>query len=109
MPRHRRPGYAGIALLKALKGGNRYGLDLMATTDLPSGTVYPQLGRLEQRGFVRAEWEQEDVARKEARPRRRYYEITESGDAVLHDALAELRQLTEAENQPSPETALEDA
>ena len=68
MPRNRKPGYAGIALLKALESGNRYGLDLMAATDLPSGTVYPQLGRLEARGLVRAEWEAEEVARREARP-----------------------------------------
>ena len=93
MPQQRKPGYAAIALLKALKSGSRYGLDLMATTDLPSGTVYPQLGRLEARGFVRAEWEPEDLARKEARPRRRYYIITEAGAHALQQALRELRSL----------------
>ncbi len=67
MHRQRKPGYAAIAILKALKSGSRYGLDLMTATDLPSGTVYPQLGRLEARGLVQAEWESEDVARKEAR------------------------------------------
>jgi len=93
MPQQRKPGYAAIALLKALKSGSRYGLDLMATTDLPSGTVYPQLGRLEARGFVRAEWEPEDLARQEARPRRRYYIITEAGAQALQQALRELRSL----------------
>ena len=83
MPRRRKPGYAAIAILKALKSGSRYGLDLMFATDLPSGTVYPQLGRLEARGLVRAEWESEDVARREARPKRRYYQITQSGDDLL--------------------------
>lgn len=107
MSRHRKPGYAALALLKALKDGNRYGLDLMAETDLPSGTVYPQLGRLERRGYVRAEWEPEDIARMEARPRRRYYEITDSGIEMLQQALAVLRQLT-AEDVRSTETALGD-
>jgi DNA-binding PadR family transcriptional regulator len=108
MTHRRTPGYAGIALLKALKGGHRYGLDLMALTDLPSGTVYPQLGRLEARGLVRAEWEPEDVARAEARPRRRYYEITKSGEEILQEALADLRRLS-ADDGRTAETALGDA
>ena len=109
MPRQRRPGYAAIAILKALKGGSRYGLELMVATDLPSGTVYPQLGRLEQRGLVQAEWESEKVARKEARPRRRYYKITESGNDTLNQAIADLRLLDEADDFTPPETALGDA
>jgi DNA-binding PadR family transcriptional regulator len=103
------PGFAGIALLKALKSGNRYGLDLMTSTGLPSGTVYPQLGRLEKRGFVRAEWEPEDIARKEARPQRRYYELTATGEEALQEALADLRRLSEADSTSSPETVLGDA
>ena len=109
MTRRRTPGYAGIALLKALMGGHRYGLDLMAATDLPSGTVYPQLGRLEARGLVRAEWESEDVARKEARPKRRYYQITKSGQEVLQEALRDLRHLAAADDVPPSETVLGDA
>ena len=109
MTRQRKPGYAAIAILKALKGGNRYGLDLMVATDLPSGTVYPQLGRLEKRGLVQAEWESEEVARKEARPRRRYYKITESGNDTLNEAIADLRLLGATDDFTTPETALGDA
>ena len=109
MPRRRKPGYAAIAILKALKSGSRYGLDLMFATDLPSGTVYPQLGRLEARGLVRAEWESEDVARREARPKRRYYQITQSGDDLLHEALRDLRHLAAADDVPPSEVVLEDA
>ncbi len=109
MPRQRKPGYAAIAILKALRGGNRYGLDLMVATDLPSGTVYPQLGRLEARGLVQAEWESEAVARKEARPRRRYYEITANGEEILQEALVDLRQLSDSENVQPTQTALGDA
>jgi len=99
MNKNRRPGYAGVALLKALEGGARYGLDLMSATGHPSGTVYPQLRRLEQRGFVRAEWEVERTAREEGRPRRRYYEITRDGRVALAAVLAELSSLT----APSPQ------
>lgn len=109
MPRQRKPGYAAIAILKALKSGSRYGLDLMTATDLPSGTVYPQLGRLEKRGLVQAEWESEEVARKEARPRRRYYKITESGNDTLNEALADLRLLSAVDDFTPPETVLGDA
>jgi DNA-binding PadR family transcriptional regulator len=109
MTRNRKPGYVGVALLKALKSGCRYGLELMAATDLPSGTVYPQLGRLEARGLVRAEWESEEVARHEARPRRRYYEITVSGDQALREALVELRQLASSDDTRISESALGDA
>ena len=108
MPRQRKPGYAAIAILKALKSGSRYGLDLMTATDLPSGTVYPQLGRLEARGLVQAEWESDDVARKEARPKRRYYRITEAGDELLQGALADLRHLAETDDVPPAEAVLGD-
>ena len=48
----------------------------MDATDLPSGTVYPILRRIEEEGLVRARWERESDARREQRPPRRYYELT---------------------------------
>ena len=89
----RRLGYTAVALLKALESGHRYGLDMMAQTGLPSGTVYPTLGRLEKRGLVRAKWERRSTADAEARPRRRYYAITSDGQAALRAALVDLRTL----------------
>ncbi len=89
----RRLGYTAVALLKALENGHGYGLEMMAVTNLPSGTVYPTLGRLEKRGLVRAKWEKKATADAEARPRRRYYEITSQGKAALRAALADLRTL----------------
>jgi PadR family transcriptional regulator, regulatory protein PadR len=73
----------------------------MAATDLPSGTVYPQLGRLERQGLVKADWEPDDVARREARPRRRYYVITKAGADALQRALEDLRSLAGADRVPS--------
>lgn len=91
--KRRRLGYTAASLLKALQEGRRYGLDMMEATGLPSGTVYPTLGRLERRGLVRARWEKVATALAEARPRRRYYTITAEGERALKEALAEFRAL----------------
>lgn len=89
----RRLGQATIAILLAIRDGGRYGLDLMDRTGLPSGTVYPALGRLEDRGLVRGRWESAAAASAEGRPRRRYYEMTATGTVALEDALREVRAL----------------
>lgn len=83
----RRLGYATVAVLRAIGGGAPYGLDIMERTGLASGTVYPTLTRLEQRGYVSGHWESEAAARREGRPRRRYYRVTSAGQAALADAL----------------------
>ena len=90
MPRNRALGAATVAILKALQEGHRFGLDMMDATGLPSGTVYPTLARMEDRGYVRSQWEAEDEARRAGRPRRRYYEVTQDGAAALAKALERL-------------------
>jgi DNA-binding PadR family transcriptional regulator len=65
----------------------------MDATDLPSGTIYPILRRLDDEGLVRSRWERETVARKEQRPPRRYYELTTTGEAKLAEARARYRAL----------------
>ncbi|HZM79425.1 MAG TPA: helix-turn-helix transcriptional regulator [Candidatus Limnocylindrales bacterium] len=62
-------GYAVIEALRAGSGG---------TFDLPTGTVYPALRRLEGGGLVRSAW-QEVVGER----RRRVYELTAKGRKVL--------------------------
>ena len=99
--RSRTLGLSTAAILQAIDAGHRYGLDIMDATDLPSGAVYPALGRLERRGFVRGKWEPESVARREGRPRRRYYEITKDGTSALHHALGRFAALGQA---VAPET-----
>jgi DNA-binding PadR family transcriptional regulator len=99
----RRLGQATIAILKALRQGGRYGLDLMDRTGLPSGTVYPTLVRMEERGFIRGLWEDARAAAREGRPRRRYYELTTDGNAALDVALREMRAL--AADAPRPRRA----
>jgi DNA-binding PadR family transcriptional regulator len=86
-------GASTIAVLKALTSA-RYGLDIMAITGLPSGTVYPTLSRMETRGYVRGVWEPAGTAEREGRPRRRYYELTPTGVRALAGALQELTVLS---------------
>lgn len=91
----RKLGYATVSILSALRSGARYGLDIMAKTELPSGTVYPTLGRLEARGYVRSAWEAAALAEREGRPRRRYYSVTPAGTRALAEALREFRTLAD--------------
>ncbi len=91
--RSRTLGLSTAAILQAIDAGHRYGLDIMDATDLPSGAVYPSLGRLERRGCVRGKWVSESVARRVGRPGRRYYEITKDGTSALHHALGRFAAL----------------
>lgn len=79
---------------------DRYGLDLMKTTGLPSGTLYPILQRLQEAGWVTAEWEQIDPV-AEGRPARRYYRLTPLGAQEARQALAELHAQTAPPTSPS--------
>jgi len=78
---------SSVAVLAAVSRSVRYGFDIMDATELPSGTVYPILGRLERDGYVRSRWESQTVAQREKRPPRRYYEITASGSRALSASL----------------------
>lgn len=91
----RQLGYATIAVLKAVRDGYGYGTDIMDRTGLPSGTVYPALSRLDERGYLRSRWEKREVADAERRPRRRYYRLTPSGQNALDAAVRRLAALTE--------------
>jgi DNA-binding PadR family transcriptional regulator len=68
-------------VLQAIALGTRHGFDIMESTGLPSGTVYPALRRLEAAGCLTSEWEDEDEAEK--RPPRCYYKLTVQGQALL--------------------------
>ncbi len=77
--------YPTAAVLLAIRQGHRYGFDIMDSTGLPDGTVYPLLRRLERRGVLTAAWEDEDTARAEQRPPRRYYRLTAAGESSLSE------------------------
>jgi PadR family transcriptional regulator PadR len=85
--------YQTALVLEALAAGRHHGFDIMDATDLPSGTIYPILRRLDSEGLVRSRWERETVARREQRPPRRYYELTAAGEAKLAEARTRYRAL----------------
>lgn len=78
-------GHLDAVLLAALEDGPRHGYAVMEALrqstggrlDLPTGTIYPALHRLEQAGLIRGSWSV--VAGR----RRRVYQLTASGSAAL--------------------------
>lgn len=54
----------------------RHGYDLMKATDIKSGTLYPALMRLEERGLMESKW---NPPEQEGRPARHAYRLTEAG------------------------------
>ena len=64
----------------------RHGYELAKATGLRSGTLYPVLIRLADRGLVEAHWEDEQPA---GRPRRHLYRLTPDGLAATRAALTQ--------------------
>jgi PadR family transcriptional regulator, regulatory protein PadR len=85
--------YSTAVVLHALAQGYHYGFDIMDATGLPSGTVYPILRRFDREGVVRARWEKVEIAQREQRPPRRYYELTAAGEGLLETASQRYRAL----------------
>jgi DNA-binding PadR family transcriptional regulator len=85
--------YSATAILQAVANGYQYGFDIMDVTGLPSGTVYPALRRLEDSGHVESKWEKHEIAQKNLRPPRKYYEVTREGEAALAEAVRRYRLL----------------
>ena len=79
---------AVLAELCATPSQWRHGYGLARVTGLKSGTLYPVLLRLADRGLVEACWEDEQPS---GRPRRHLYRITADGLAVATTALAQAR------------------
>ncbi len=79
------------AALLADPAAERYGLQIMQATGLPSGTLYPILVRLERAGWIASRWEQIDPA-AEGRPSRRYYRLTAEGAAEARREVAAMHQ-----------------
>ncbi len=99
-------GHATLAVLQAMADGHQYGFDIIDRTGLPSGTVYPALASLSRRGLAKSAWEDDDLARDEGRPRRRYYQITREGVTALQAARDRLGRLgLSVLSDPGPETA----
>jgi DNA-binding PadR family transcriptional regulator len=79
--------HTSALILHVIGAGYRYGFDVMETTGLPSGTVYPALRRLEQLELIHSTWEKEAKALAEQRPARKYYKLTSLGEQTLAKAI----------------------
>ncbi len=88
-------GVLELALLCILKERAHYGLEILqrmneeAQLDVADGTIYPLLHRMEASGFVVAEWR---IDGDQARPRK-YYALTQAGEAELMTMRAAWREL----------------
>ncbi|MEU4241425.1 PadR family transcriptional regulator [Actinoplanes sp. NPDC026619] len=82
-------GFLDLCLLALLRERPDYGYGLaqrLATAgvaDVPGGTLYPALLRLEQQGLASPSW-----GPSESGPRRKYYAITDIGRAELDAQVA---------------------
>lgn len=84
-PRLTKPTIAVLeVLLDATDDSPAWGLSICHDADLGSGTVYPILDRLAERGWVTHRAESEPHP---GRPPRRYYELTGAGRAQARAAL----------------------
>jgi len=79
-------GHLDAIVLAALEAGSAHGYAIIETIrqrsagtfDLPEGTVYPALHRLEQAGLLSSAWTTPPNGRK-----RRVYSLTKTGSAAL--------------------------
>ena len=91
MTRTRRPSAATLKILKCLVGATDglHGYALMKGTGLASGSLYPILGRLAERGWLDKAWETGDDV---SGPPRRIYKLTDLGRAQLEQYPEDARQ-----------------
>jgi len=92
-------GTLDLLILKSLSLGPQHGWAISerihevsrATLQIPQGSLYPALHRLERRGWITAEWGASDNNRKA-----KYYELTKSGRKQLDLEAAAWDKLTAA-------------
>jgi PadR family transcriptional regulator PadR len=92
-------GTLDLLILKALSLGAQHGWAISerihqvsrASLQVPQGSLYPALHRLERRGWISAEWGASDNNR-----RAKYYELTRAGRKQLDAETEAWEQLTTA-------------
>ena len=92
-------GTLDLLILKAISLGPMHGWAISerihdvsrATLQIPQGSLYPALHRLERRGWIRAEWGASDNNRKA-----KYYELTKVGRKQLAAEADDWARLTAA-------------
>ena len=102
-------GHLDAMLLASLEGGPRHGYAVIEALrdstggrlDLPTGTIYPALRRLEQAGLITGSWSVVGGRR------RREYQLTTAGSRALSGRRADWRDFSAMvsaalENRPCP-------
>jgi PadR family transcriptional regulator, regulatory protein PadR len=92
-------GHLDMIVLAALAAGPAHGYAVIEEIrrrsgqafDLPEGTIYPVLHRLEQAGLLSSRWVTAESGR-----RRRVYALTRRGDRVLAERRALWQQFSDA-------------
>ena len=84
----RRPRLHGYAIMSAIKQSSG---DVLRADE---GSLYPALHRMEEDGWIRAEWVTKDTGR-----RTRIYELTVAGKEQLADEESRWRVVTSAVNR----------
>jgi DNA-binding PadR family transcriptional regulator len=105
-------GHLDALLLATLEGGPRHGYAVMEALrestdgqlDLPTGTIYPALHRLEAAGLIAGSWSVVSSRR------RRCYTLTAAGERALSGRRADWRDFAAVisaalEGKPWPSTA----
>jgi PadR family transcriptional regulator, regulatory protein PadR len=93
-------GHLDTLLLATLRAGPAHGyaiierlrLQSLGTFDLPEGTIYPALHRLELAGLLRSWWDEASARR------RRIYALTERGQAALAQGTEQWRLFAQGVN-----------
>jgi transcriptional regulator len=92
-------GHLDMIVLAALSSGPAHGYAVIEEIrrrtgkafDLPEGTIYPALHRLQQAGLLSSRWVTSETGR-----RRRVYALTRSGTRALADRRAVWQQFSDA-------------
>src|SRR5262249_15899018 len=83
-----------LSVLSEQRGAWSYGLQIAEETGLASGSLYPILLRLAERGLLETKWLEPE---RLGRPPRHAYRITGLGRSALNEARAKAQQLTPKE------------
>jgi PadR family transcriptional regulator PadR len=92
-------GTLDLLILKVVALGSVHGYAIaqrlqQVTRDVvqvPQGSLYPALHRLENRGLLAADWKETDTGREA-----KYYQLTRKGRSQLETETADWRRLAEA-------------
>ena len=95
-------GTLSLLILSLLSRKSMYGYEIAATVRQETdgafawreGSLYPNLHKMQGDGLITSEWEEKETGRK-----RRYYHITDKGQAALHEKVQSWKELSEAVNR----------